>query len=78
MPVVHGGFTVSDVIPFKDQWLHETLCLRLAAVTLLSRCGGSVLASGIHFCPMSVTVNHSCSSVFVRDLAEYIYSQYLL
>lgn len=35
---------------------------------------GPVFASGMHFCPMSVTVNHSSSSIFVRVLAAYLFT----
>lgn len=40
MLVVHEGFTANDVISFQDQWLCETLCFSLSAVTPLSRSGG--------------------------------------
>lgn len=40
MLVVHDRFLANDVISFQDQWLHDTLCLTLTAVTPLGTSGG--------------------------------------
>lgn len=61
---------MNDVISFPEQWLREPLCLSLTPVTPqvdLEVC----LTGGMRFCPMSVTMNYSCSSIFVKDLTVF-------
>lgn len=70
--VVHEGFTVNDGMPFKT-----INCMKLSAwASLLWSLWadlGVSLTRGMHFCPVSVAVNHSCCSLFTRDLAKHLF-----
>lgn len=70
--VVHEGFTVNDGMPFKT-----INCMKLSAwASLLWSLWadlGVSLTRGMHFCPVSVAVNHSCCSLFMRDLAKHLF-----